>query len=132
MQRRPCILVAEDEKPLRSFVSIILTEAGFNVLEAGNGAEALKQFQQASDEIDLLVIDMGMPDMDGVTLAQQISSSHPDIPVLFMSGQPPELEQPFPAQKRGFLQKPFSPALLLDAVRRCLDLQDQSPPLATT
>ncbi|MBM3943452.1 MAG: response regulator [SAR202 cluster bacterium] len=86
------ILVAEDEANIRSLVSQVLQEHGYQVIQAMNGAEALTVFNQClngqdrNDGIDLLITDIVMPQMGGVELANQVRSQRPDLPILFMSG----------------------------------------------
>src|SRR6058998_2604704 len=118
------ILLADDEDFVRTFVRAILNAAGFDVVEAADGAEAIEIVQQVGAAIDLLVTDVRMPRMDGVALAQALTDIYPDIPILFISGYAFDLEaeqQKLPAKRCGFVQKPFVAKALLDAVRKCLD-----------
>jgi two-component system cell cycle sensor histidine kinase/response regulator CckA len=124
-----CILIADDKQPLRTYVRRILQMGGFHVVEASDGMEALEVLQQGGGQIDLLVTDVRMPRMDGVALAQAVSSLYPDTPVLFISGYAFDLEsEPHKrlAKRCGFLQKPFLPKALLEAVRKCLASPDKA------
>ena len=76
------ILVVDDEPAIRKLVRITLERAGFAVLEASNGTEALSRF---NDEIAGLVTDIDMPETNGLELVCQVRQSRPDLPVLFIS-----------------------------------------------
>lgn len=117
------ILIADDEATVRSFISAILRREGFDLLAAVDGADALDLVHQRSEPIDLLLTDIRMPRMDGVTLAQNVSGIYPDLPVIYTSGYPFDFEDEttrHPRKACAFLAKPFSRSQLLDAVRRCL------------
>jgi two-component system cell cycle sensor histidine kinase/response regulator CckA len=123
------ILLADDESFVRAFVRAILNTAGFDVLEASDGAEAIEIVQQVGGAIDLLVTDVRMPRVDGVALAQALTDIYPDIPILFISGYSFDLEaeqQKRPAKRCGFVQKPFVAKSLLEAVRKCLNSPRQA------
>ncbi len=79
------ILVVDDEPTLVSLVRTMLWRAGFTVLEAHSGAEALRINTEAS-RIDLLLTDIVMPEMNGCDLAANLQQSRPELKVLFMSG----------------------------------------------
>ena len=64
------ILVAEDETAIRDFVVINLERAGYNVTEAENGAVALKKYDEADGDFDIAVLDIMMPEMDGLTVCK--------------------------------------------------------------
>ena len=97
------ILLVEDDSLVRETIARTLQKLGFAVLEAGGGAEAIA-ILQGSCRIDFLLLDLIMPDMGGVELAERIPAVHKDKPILFMTG--------YPANKglgdRPFIQKPFS------------------------
>jgi PAS domain S-box-containing protein len=114
------ILVVEDEPSVRAFVTRVLATQGYRVLSAGSPEEA---FAAASRErpIDLMLSDVVMPGMNGFELADRLARQHPGLRVLFMSGYyEPHAEQ---GARRPVLVKPFSPAVLAQTVRRCLDGQ---------
>ena len=124
MAVQDCILVVDDESSVRTFLKTVLKKADFKVLEACDGLEALSVIEQSSGRIDLLLTDIRMPRLDGVALAETVAQRYPDIPVLFLSGYPFEVEterQKHPSRACGFVQKPFLPKALLEAVRKCLD-----------
>ena len=80
------ILLVEDEDVIRLMLNEILTSQGYSVLEAGRGADALALAEKTSKPVDLLVTDMSMPGMTGWDLAKTLRASHPDLPILFVSG----------------------------------------------
>ena len=117
------IVVVEDEEPVRRIMARALTEAGYRVREAQNGAEALDLLRDAGEPIALVVTDVVMPGMGGGELASRLLDLSPATPVLFTSGYTDG-----EIARRGllspdavFLQKPFAPATLVKAIRQRLD-----------
>jgi CheY-like chemotaxis protein len=96
------ILVVDDEPAIRKLIRITLERAGYVVLEASNGREALSRF---SNEIAGLVTDIDMPETNGLELVCQVRQSRPDLPVLFISA----LCTQYAGELSGFacLVKPF-------------------------
>jgi CheY-like chemotaxis protein len=110
----PVILVVDDESIVRTILERSLVEAGFRVLLATHGKEALSILEAAVSEISLVVSDLVMPVMNGVELTAAVAQRWPAIPVLLVSGSPPlQWEGPF-------LRKPFSLDQLVTAVRDLL------------
>lgn len=118
---RETILVADDEEKLRRLVVRILERAGYEILEAGDGRETLEIFENAPGEIDLAVLDVTMPFVDGVEALRQMRRSTPGLPALLVSGllevDAPELSEP----RTAYLPKPYDLAELESTVRRLLD-----------
>lgn len=120
----PRILIADDDAPLRQLLRMTLPENGFEVLEAGDGQEALDVI--AVRPPDLLVLDWRMPGLGGADVLREVRRSHPDLRVIVLTveGRP---RQRAVAESLGadmFLTKPFSPLELLDAVERLLPLPE--------
>jgi CheY-like chemotaxis protein len=117
------LLVAEDEAPLRDVVGRILCGAGYQVLAADGGPEALALAAAHEGRIDLLVSDVVMPGMLGKDLAERLTAERPDTRVLYMSGyaQPVLASQGTLDPGVMLLEKPFTAADLLRAVRHRLD-----------
>ena len=112
------ILLVEDEPPVRQLFATALSRAGYRVLEARNGQEALLVFEKHSGKIQLLLTDMRMPYMGGGELARQLRAKHPELKLLCISGYPGADQE----QVTGdFLAKPFSRDDLLVKVREVLD-----------
>jgi CheY-like chemotaxis protein len=104
-----CVLIAEDEGPLRRAAVQILSRKGYNVIEAGDGEEALRVFKENKDAIDLVFLDSAMPGLSGTAALDEMRRSQPKIQALVASSSP----QGF--TNAHFLAKPYSP---LDLVRR--------------
>ena len=117
------LLVVEDEDALRSLTRRVLTRAGYRILEAREGFEALFIAGQFPDHIDLLVTDVVMPEMGGVELARRLTELRPDLKVLFVSGYTDDaiIRHGLIGQDVRFLQKPFTVNGLLRSVRDALD-----------
>jgi PAS domain S-box-containing protein len=124
----PCggetVLVAEDEVTVRGLVVRTLRGGGYTVLEASNGAEALRlAHAHAPGVIHLLLTDVVMPELGGIALAEQLRAIYPDLKMLFMSGYTGHTTIPNEHLREGssFLQKPFTTAALVQTVRHVLD-----------
>ena len=108
-------MVVEDDPVVRAMAARGLREAGYDVLEAVNGREALDLIRARTGRLDVVVTDVGMPEMDGHDLARWLSQERPELPIVFMSGYgDPEPTVPF-------LQKPFAPDALVRRVGEVLD-----------
>jgi len=111
-------LVVEDDPLVRAMATRGLAEAGYVTLEAAHGRAALELVRGHGEQIDVVVTDIGMPEMDGYQLARYLAAERPDLPVLFLSGYGDvDIASPF-------LQKPFSPDAL---VRKVGELIAPSP-----
>ena len=116
------ILVVEDEKSLRSMICKMLRANGYKVMEAADGAQALKVSEGYDGEIDLLLTDVVMPGMSGKDLADLITDQRPGIAVLFMSGYTDNeiVHQGVLFPGTYFIQKPFTPESLGKKIRETL------------
>ncbi len=115
------VLVVEDQTPLRAVTARILTRAGYRVLTAGNGPEALSVASGAGQRIDVLLTDVVMPEMLGTTLAHTMVEIHPELKVIFTSGfARPALENGGRALDGSLLQKPVPAAELLREIAAVL------------
>jgi len=120
------MLLVEDESAVRILTSKLLERYGYNVFSAGSGAEAIRVWQEHSEEIDLLLTDMVMPDgMSGPDLAQRLCATKSDLKVILSSGYTREqiTDTDSLQAAHSFLPKPYSPDQLAHVVRRCLDGQ---------
>jgi two-component system, cell cycle sensor histidine kinase and response regulator CckA len=120
---RETILLVEDNADVREVARTSLKHYGYRVIEAGNGTEAIRVFQEMEGRIDLLFTDVVMPAMGGQSLAESLRIQNPGLPVLFMSGHPFEVNTKKLAAMDGndFIQKPFKPLDLAQKIRRMLD-----------
>ncbi len=115
------ILIVDDSSSLRTVVKIALTRAGYEVLEAGDGKEALSQLDKAG-KVNLIVSDVNMPNMDGITFVTEVKKHprHRFTPVIMLTteGQDAKKEQGRAAGAKAWITKPFNPPQLLDAVSK--------------
>jgi PAS domain S-box-containing protein len=115
------ILVAEDEKLVRAQVVKMLESNGYRVIAAENGKQALQRFAEHRDEIDLVMLDVIMPGMDGWQVYLEIEAERPNMPVLFSTGYASNvLPEDFTTRGARLLNKPFRPSTLLSTVRELL------------
>jgi CheY-like chemotaxis protein len=117
------ILLAEDDEMVRWLAKRMLEQAGYTVLMAENGEEAVALYQQQGDRIALAVMDVVMPKTSGYEAYTQMLALRPGLRVLFASGYS---EKVIPAgiladERLPLIQKPFTRAVLLRAVRETLD-----------
>jgi len=118
------ILLVEDEPMLRELARMILKDYQYLVLEAGSGKEALKVWDEHQGQIDLLLTDMVMPEgINGRELADQLKARKPGLKIIYTSGYSPEVMGADLGHRNvRFLQKPYPPPQLAQAVRDCLDV----------
>jgi PAS domain S-box-containing protein len=116
------VLLAEDDPMVRSLAEEILRRAGYKVLTASDGHEAIEVYRSAG-KVDLLLLDVIMPGMSGHEVMNRIRASQPDIPVLFTSGYSDNAIHTNFVLKEGLrlLQKPYSQEQLLRTLRGILD-----------
>ncbi len=124
----PTVLVADDEQVMRELIAALLEIDGCRVLQAQTGAEAIALVEKCDVKIDLLIMDVMMPEMTGPEAAARIREQRPEIVVLFLTGQDPDA-----VRERGLadadadvelLGKPFETG---EFRRRVRNLIDSSP-----
>jgi two-component system cell cycle sensor histidine kinase/response regulator CckA len=115
------VLVVEDEDTVRMMSALVLEEAGYRVVEAVDGAEALDVLR-SRDDVDLVLTDVVMPGLTGGDVAAWIARERPGLPVLFMSGYPGDeaLRRGMLGSDAAFLAKPFTSEQLIDRVQALL------------
>ena len=116
------ILLVEDEVALNQLLEKYLRRLGYEVEAYSASQDALRSFESAPQSYDLVIADLGMPDIPGDTLLERMLAIRPDLRVLICSGSPffPANLSPVLAQQVAFLQKPFVPKMLSEAVERLL------------
>ncbi len=121
--RGETILVVEDDQPILKLTEKILSSLGYKVLVAGTPKGAMKQAEEHTGKIYLLVTDVVMPEMNGLELSEQLKLTHPDLKCLFMSGYTANAIAHHGVLDKGvhFIQKPFSKRDLAVMIRRVLD-----------
>jgi nitrogen-specific signal transduction histidine kinase/CheY-like chemotaxis protein len=117
------ILLVEDEEDVRALAREVLERQGHSVLEAGDGVQALKQYEAEGERIDLILTDVVMPRMSGRELVDRVRAMRPSMPVLYMSGYTEDaiLRHGVRDSSMLLLGKPFTPADLIGKVREVLD-----------
>ena len=124
MAYEPSILVVDDDPIVLRLVSRLLTGDGYRVLTAPDG-QAAWELLQGPQHVDLLLTDVRMPHIGGAELGRLVSTSRPDIPVLYMTGFTAEVEWELPEDIRStrLILKPFQGAALLALVAKWLSRQ---------
>lgn len=125
----PCALVVDDDGLIRMDAADILEEAGFQVIEARHGDEALEVLRERYEVITLLFSDVHMPgDHDGFALARHTAEHWPHISIVIASGRATPGPDDIPANAR-FVAKPFSAEVVRRHLRRVLPDEQQPEPL---
>jgi CheY-like chemotaxis protein len=115
------VLLVDDEEVLRSLLSRMLADAGWDVIQAENGAQALDAARGLDGQLGLVVTDVHMPVMDGVEFARAFRPLHPDIPILYITGRD-GAETHGPDVPPGMLlRKPFHAEEFIATVQRVVD-----------
>lgn len=117
------ILVVDDDPAVCQLVAEVFKTSEFEVVEAKDGIEALTRIDAACASIDVLLVDMVMPRLNGAELARVILTCHPAIKIIFMSEHPDDITvcNGIPASKLRYLKKPFTPEILELMVRNELE-----------
>lgn len=125
MEGTGTLLLAEDDADTRRTLSEVLRLSGYDVLEAADGAAALKLYAENSDRISLIVLDVWMPKKNGPEVCRQIRRQHPAVKFLFMSGYADDLTEvaEMPAELHDFISKGAPTEEMLRKVRQLLDRQ---------
>ena len=118
---RETVLIAEDEDAVRRLAVATLERAGYTVVMAASGVEALRVADAFEGTIHMLLTDVVMPGMKGPELATRMRAARPSIGVLLMSGYAADVVTPEDVAHATLLSKPFTPAQLTRAVRKVLD-----------
>ncbi len=121
------VLVAEDEESIREFIVINLTRSGYEVEQAENGAVALEKFMSDEAAYDVAILDIMMPELDGLTVCKELRKRSSDLGIIMLSAKTQEMDKVtgllFGAD--DYVTKPFSPSELMarvDAVYRRVEM----------
>ena len=114
------IMVVDDSRTVRQQVGVVLTEGGYQVIEAADGVEAVDELARHAD-LAMMICDVNMPRMNGLdVLARMKNDGRSNVPVLMLTteGQPGLIARAKESGARGWIVKPFKPDMLLAAVRK--------------
>lgn len=117
------ILAVDDEESIRDLMTSALSRFGYNVISASDGMEAIKLFQNMKKGIDLTILDLMMPEMDGKRCLAEILKIDPEARVIVATGNSESVEncQIQASQIKGFIRKPFDMSKLIRSIREILD-----------
>ena len=123
------ILVVDDAAIVRRLAFRLLSEAGYRVFEAGGAAEALEVLSMARGKVELVLIDVVMPEVSGVDLARMVHEEAPHLPVVFMSAFPAEVlvREGLRDPTVRFVAKPFTREELLHTVAGAMRQRARDP-----
>lgn len=112
------VLVAEDESSIRDFIVINLKIAGFTAIEAENGGDAIKLYEKNADKIDVAILDVMMPEKNGIEVCSFIRSKNANVGIIFLTAKTQEQDKidGFRAGADDYVSKPFSPSELIARV----------------
>ena len=116
-----CILIVDDESRMRKLIKDFLTAKGYCILEAEDGDKALPVFEQNSENIDLILLDVMMPKLDGWSVLRQIRQTS-QIPIIMLTARGEEQDELFGFELGvdEYISKPFSPKILVARVEAIL------------
>ncbi len=114
---RPRVLVVDDSEMVRNFHSYILRDAGFEVQTAADGAQALEEYFKGS--FDLIVTDINMPQMDGLTFIRRVRNVDQNIPIIIISteDEAEDKQQGYDAGANIYIVKPTRPSVLIESIK---------------
>ena len=126
------ILVAEDEAAIREFIVINLKRGGYAVTEAENGLEALNQYNAANGDFDVVLLDIMMPEMDGIEVCKRLREKSSSLGIIILTAKTEEMDKVtgLLVGADDYVTKPFSPAELMarvDAVHRRVVMNTAEP-----
>ena len=121
-KEKQCILIADDEVRIVRALRDLLAASGFHVLTAENGRDALAVWEQRREQIDLLLLDVMMPEMDGFAVLREIRGQGAELPVILLTARGEEYDQlqGFSSGADDYIPKPFSTKVLLARIEAVL------------
>ena len=126
------ILVAEDESAIREFIVINLKRSGYDVTEAADGAEAVRLFDEADGDFDVCLLDIMMPEMDGIEVCKELRKRSSTVGIIILTAKTEEIDKVtgLLVGAAAYVTKPFSPAELMarvDALYRRVEMVSAAP-----
>ncbi|NIA08689.1 MAG: response regulator, partial [Nitrospiraceae bacterium] len=126
---RPNILIVDDDQSIREFLEILLDKEGYRICSVASGEDAIQLMEQK--DVSLVITDVRMPGIDGVTLLKKIKARYPDIPVILITAFA-SMDSAVAAMKEGawdYLTKPFRIEEIREVVAKALEKRPESQPL---
>ncbi|MFI3205653.1 MAG: response regulator transcription factor [Clostridia bacterium] len=122
IENKFCILLADDEILMTKALKDFFTAKGFYVHAANDGQKALELYYSNNEKIDLIILDIMMPHIDGITVLKEIRSQEDNIPIIMLTAKSEEYDQisGFHEGADDYVTKPFSPTVLLARVNSIL------------
>ena len=122
------ILIVDDEARMRKLIKDFLTAKGYNILEAEDGEQALQVFEQNTEKIDLILLDVMMPKLDGWSVLRQIRQTS-KVPIIMLTARGEEQDELFGFELGvdEYISKPFSPKILVARVEAILKRTQGEP-----
>jgi len=116
------IMTVDDSASMRQMVGFTLKQHGYDIVEAVNGAEALKKLEK--ETVDMLITDINMPEMDGISLVRKVrdNPSYKFMPIVILTTEfrPEKKQEGKAAGATGWIVKPFRPDQLVAVVRKVI------------
>ena len=125
------VLVAEDESAIREFIVINLKRSGYKVTQAENGLQALELFKNSEEVIDIAILDIMMPEMDGLSVCREIRSLNDNVGIIMLTAKTQEMDKITGLMMGAddYVTKPFSPSELMarvEAIYRRVSVNSKS------
>lgn len=116
------IIAIDDSETMLSMIKQTLEMGGYSVILAKDGQEGLDKFKESKDQLQLVITDINMPIMDGITLIHEIRKIDQDIPILTLTTESEDQmkQKGYEAGANGWIVKPFRPAQFLDIIKQIL------------
>ena len=121
-----CVLIVDDEQRMRKLIKDFLAAKGFSILEAENGERALEVFEENKNKINLILLDVMMPKLDGWSVLRQIRQES-KVPIIMLTARGEEQDELFGFELGvdEYISKPFSPKILVARVEAILKRTNQ-------
>ena len=117
------ILAVDDSETMLSMIKQTLEMGGYKVVLARDGKDGVSQFDANKSDLDLVITDINMPVMDGITLIKEIRQKDTEIPILTLTTESEDgmKQKGYEAGANGWIVKPFRPAQFLDIIKQVLE-----------
>jgi two-component system nitrogen regulation response regulator NtrX len=120
------ILVVDDDASVRESVENVLGDAGYQTVLAAGGLEAIVKFD--ANAIDLVLLDIGLPNQNGWQTCGHLSREHGNIPIIVMTGQPGQFKSALASGAAALMEKPLNAQELLQTIQSLLDRSKEADP----